>query len=340
MLRKLSTVPRVSLVPPPPYPTPKLLEEMQLLNENLSAPKKQFEELEMIMKNLNQRVQTRMPITRIAPFGSCSNGLWTRASDVDLTMIIPRCNNKVKIINKLKTVRSLISHTIAVDTPLEFSVVENARIPVLKITNNAENSLIREIDISVNNLSGIENSLLVKNWCDMDPTFVPLARCVKHWAKKRGINDRAKGTLSTYTILLQVVYLLQTKGVLPKFSTYAKPKILAKNDEFFELNGVERDLPFELVSASATQTTSKQRIHDLFADFFNVFGDDDMRQGLEVVDGDIVSRGGGVLVMRCPLTGKDVNVMNSSAWNLIHAEYKRARDLINDGATLESIVST
>lgn len=323
--------------PPPPYPTPRLLDDMQRLNQELRAPVEQFEELGKILNQLNTEVKTRLPITRIAPFGSCSNGLWTKASDVDLTMIIPRCNNKIKIINKLKTVRNLLSHTMATKMPLEFSVVENARIPVLKITNNSD-SLIREIDISVNNLSGIENSLLVKNWCDMDERFVPLARCIKHWAKKRGINDRAKGTLSTYTILLQVVYLLQTKNVIPKFSTYAKSHILEKNDEFFELNGIERELPFQICSGAQPHAPSA-RIHNLFADFFNLFGGDDMLDGVEIVDGEIVSRGGGVLVMRCPLTGKDVNVMNSSAWIPIHAEYKRARDLINNGATLDELVS-
>ena len=338
-MRRFSSVGLKSFVPPPPpYPTPRLLDDMWRLNEELSAPREQFEELGEILTQLDTQVKSRLPITRIAPFGSCSNGLWTKASDVDLTMIIPRCNNKIKIINKLKTVRSLLKHTMAVSTPLEFSVVENARIPVLKITKTDGDSLIREIDISVNNLSGIENSLLVKNWCDMDDRFVPLARCIKHWAKKRGINDRAKGTLSTYTILLQVVFLLQVKNVIPKFSTYAKPHILEKNDEFFELNGVERELPFQLCESSRHDPKS-DKIHNLFADFFNLFGDNAMLEGVEIVDGEIVSRGGGVLVMRCPLTGKDVNVMNSSAWNLIHAEYKRARDLINHGATLDELVS-
>jgi DNA polymerase sigma len=340
MLRRFclaTDVPKAFIPPPPPYPTPRLLDDMMRLNEELRAPREQFKELDTVLTQLDKEVKGRLPITRIAPFGSCSNGLWTKASDVDLTMIIPRCNNKIKIINKLKTVRSLLSHTMATCMPLEFSVVENARIPVLKITNKSD-SLIREIDISVNNLSGIENSLLVKNWCVMDERFVPLARCIKHWAKKRGINDRAKGTLSTYTILLQVVFLLQTRNVIPKFSSYAKSHVLEKNDEFFELNGVERELPFH-VSGAMQHPLASDRVHELFAQFFNLFGDDAMQEGVEIVDGEIVSRGNGVLIMRCPLTGKDVNVMNSSAWNLIHAEYKRARDLINHGATLDELVS-
>jgi DNA polymerase sigma len=334
--RKLSNLVRGITPPPPPYPTPRLLEDMNRLNDELKAPPKQFADLQEILSKLDKEVKDRLPISRIAPFGSCSNGLWTKASDVDLTMIIPRCNNKIKIINKLKTVRSLLSHA-DFSTPLQFSVVENARIPVLKITNSSE-SLVREIDISVNNLSGIENSLLVKNWCDMDPRFTPLARCIKHWAKRRGINDRAKGTLSTYTVLLQIVFMLQTRGVLPKFSTYAKPHILEKNDEFFELNGIERELPF-VMGTNGFATSNRERVHDLFAEFFKLFVDDDMRHGVEIIDGEIVSRGNGVLIMRCPLTGKDVNVMNSSAWNIIHAEYKRAHDLINQGATLEQLVS-
>jgi hypothetical protein len=78
----------------------------------------------------------------------------------------------------------------------------------------------------------------------------------------------------------------------------------------------------------------------LFKEFFELFGDESMMDGVEIVDGEIVSKGAGVLIMRCPLTGKDVNAMNSSVWKMIHAEYKRARDLVRSGSTLHELVSS
>jgi len=248
-------------------------------------------------------------------------------------MIIPRCNNKIKIINKLKAAKSILGRAMKSSGTVELSIVENARIPVLKL----KKSNSPEVDISVNNISGIENSLLVKTWCQMDPRFVSLARCIKHWAKRRGINDRSKGTLSTYTILLQIVYFLQNcdAPILAKFSTYGSPPV---TEDFNELNGIERDIPFSL-SPDFT-SANEEPIHVLFRQFFEVFGDESFLDGVEIVDGEIVSRGSGVLVMRCPLTNKDVNVMNSSTWKVIHAEYKRARDLVRSGSTMDQLVSS
>ena len=308
-----------------------LLDSIIRLDRSLTPPASQHEQLASIMGILRTEIQPRVRASAVHAFGSSSNGLWTRASDADITVIVPRCNNKLKLITKLKTMRDYVNKIGLLPGPME--LVENARIPVLKLRlTNAE---ISEVDLSINNISGIENSLLVKQWTLLDDRFVPLARAIKFWAKQRGINDRSKGTLSTYTLLLQLVYVMQVEGLLPAFASFVKPHIL--ENPFEELNGVERELPFDTEFRMGDKPDMS--IEELFLRFFEVFTQ--FPEGAEIADGEIVAAPtvSGGLVMRCPLTGMDVNRMSSSAWKSLHGEFVRAHQLLQNGASLDDLVS-
>ena len=305
------------------------------LSASLAPPPMQYNEMSRILSVLRNEIQPRVRATAIHAFGSSSNGLWTKSSDADLTMIVPRCNNRPKIVTKLRVVRDWIHKNHQLVGYMD--IVENARIPVLKL--RLEESPIAEVDLSINNISGVENSALVRFWCDYRPDiFIPLARSIKHWAKNRGINDRSKGTLSTYTILLMIVYVMQSRKVLPRFSQFGKPNILSI--PFDELNGVERDMPFD-INFRDPNCVENPEIDELFLEFFEIFGDVSFADGVEIVDGEILTMPTptGALVMRCPLTGKDVNVLSSSNWKAIHLEFMRANELLRQGKSFEEIVS-
>lgn len=301
------------------------------LRSTLAATSQQYNELDTMLSFLRTQIGSRIGATHLAAFGSCSNGLWTKASDADLTLIVPRCNNKPKIITKLKTARDFVTKT--ADFSVLMSIVENARIPVLKLTLS-DSPCLKELDVSINNISGIENSLLVKSWAQFDPRFIPLAFSIKHWAKQRGINDRSRGTLSTYTLLLQLVYVLQGRKVLPAFADFVHPEILGT--PFEELNGYMRSTPFQIDYPFVSPNTADDESALLRA-FFDVFGDEQLALGAEILDGSITCAptASGALVMRCPLTGKDVNVLSASAWRAIHTEFTRARDMLRENPDID-----
>ena len=48
---------------------------------------------------------------------------------------------------------------------------------------------------------------------EIDPRVRALSFVVKHWAKKRYLNDPAAGTLSSYGFILCVIHFLQTRPV-------------------------------------------------------------------------------------------------------------------------------
>jgi DNA polymerase sigma len=89
-----------------------------------------------------------------------------------------------------------------------------ARIPIVKLVDKRTGLAV---DIGVNNLLALENSQLIRDYLSIDPRLRDLCFFVKHWAKRRKINDPYRGTLSSYAYVLMVVHFLQTRqpAVLP-----------------------------------------------------------------------------------------------------------------------------
>ncbi len=78
---------------------------------------------------------------------------------------------------------------------------------------------------------------------------------------------------------------------------------------------------------------------EMFLKFFEIFGDEKFgHEGVEISDG-LAAPGGGTLIMRCPLTGKDVNVISPTSWKFLHSEYTRARDMLRNNSSIETIIS-
>lgn len=223
----------------------------------------------------------------------------------------------------------------------------SARVPVAKVWDMSDPP--KNIgDVSVNNAAALENSRFVETFAYADSRVRPLGRLIKHWATQRQINNRSQGTLSTYTLMLQLFYLLQTREppILPLFSYIEKAA-----EPFDENSGVLRETPFETDSAKVGAVL--QRIHgpndaslgELIKAFFALFGDERFGGGaasqpghtLEVYDGSEAENELGVLVMKCPLTRRNVNPMSMSVWRSIHGEFVRAHRMLEQGQALQDV---
>lgn len=297
------------------------------MQASLAPSYARIDELRKLREFFDLELAPLVHASRVVPFGSCASGLWTNTSDVDVTCIVPQCSSKPRVLTRLKVVRDFVSRLRPEFHMLP--IVENARIPVLKISTPSA----LQVDLSINNISGIENSALVRKWTELDPRFVPLAHAVKHWAKSRGINDRATGTLSTYTLLLQLVHVCENLEILPRFSLLKNPK--ADDDTFFdESNGIERTLPFNPEFQWASPNPDFP-LDQVLVEYFRFFSA--LPEGGEIANSALSPVSTGTLVMRCPLTGKDVNPMTSTVWELLHREFVRARDMM-EAANLDQLV--
>lgn len=310
-------------------------------------------------------------------FGSCDNGFWMKGSDVDACLVVGHCEKRQSWLTKLRLVQCLVER----DKIGTAQVVGAARVPVAKVMVDADTELC---DISVNNVAALENSRFVGAFAGLDPRVQTLGRCIKHWASRRRINNRSEGTLSTYTLILQLFYFLQTRDmpVLPLvvdlLSTNARQvvngqggdiagcaagprdgKIAAEapravnhlfpGPEMDVASGELRPSPF-LADADAIRQKfpslelNKESIGELLYGFFQFWGQEPFRGSCEgsgqtvyVYDGTRELNDLGVLVMRCPLTGKNVNPFTSFVWQAIHAEFERAASLLAEGKSLQEL---
>jgi len=91
-------------------------------------------------------------------------------------------------------------------------------------------------------------------------------------------------------------------------------------------------------------STTQEHLGELLYDFFEFWGHEDFRgadegngQTVLVYDGTQELNDLAVLVVRCPLTGKNVNPFTASVWRAIHAEFERAAALLARGCCLEEL---
>ncbi|KAF8822383.1 polynucleotide adenylyltransferase [Cardiosporidium cionae] len=170
----------------------------------------------------------------IYPFGSVVNGFWTKNSDVDLCLQLRGCFKRTDQIKALRRF-AICLQTYPTST---LAARFNAKVPIIYWSPKYEDAqeMIPEIlwlcfvsyshsnnmfvpdcsigcDISVNNSLAIVNSKLIATYVKVDSRLKTLGIAVKTWAKSRGINDRSKGTLSSFAIILMLIHLLQHRPI-------------------------------------------------------------------------------------------------------------------------------
>lgn len=165
-------------------------------------------------------------------FGSAVNGFQNNASDIDV--VVPLSEQKrLELIAKFEEdpERKHISKTKACATAaVELiaaalrenedlkdcgirvkEVITEARVPIVK----CESDDGIEVDLSFNNSLPLHNSQLLRAYADWDTRIWQLGMLVKHWAKRRHVNDAMDGTLSSYSHILLMIHYAQRAGVAP-----------------------------------------------------------------------------------------------------------------------------
>jgi hypothetical protein len=93
------------------------------------------------------------------------------------------------------------------------------------------------VDINVNNPLSIQNTRMIRNYVAIDPRVRPLIMVVKHWTKRRELNDAAGGgTLSTYTWVNMILNYLQLckPAILPVLQQLERPSTDVPSGYFYD----------------------------------------------------------------------------------------------------------
>ena len=73
--------------------------------------------------------------------------------------------------------------------------VPHAKVPIVKIWDP---ELKLACDMNVNNTSALNNTRMIKTYVQIDPRVRPLAMIVKHWTRRRVLNDAGKIVCKLY----------------------------------------------------------------------------------------------------------------------------------------------
>ena len=76
--------------------------------------------------------------------------------------------------------------------------VSTAKVPIVKIWDP---QLQLACDMNVNNTLALENTRMIKTYVQIDPRVRPLAMIIKHWTKKRIVNDAGKRSIESMLLI-------------------------------------------------------------------------------------------------------------------------------------------
>ncbi|KAK5797504.1 hypothetical protein VI817_003795 [Penicillium citrinum] len=143
--------------------------------------------------------------------------------------------------------------------------VSHAKVPIVKIWDPELNLAC---DMNVNNTLALENTRMIRTYVDVDERVRPLAMSVKHWTKRRILNDAALGgTLSSYTWICLIINFLQTRDppILPSLQARPHPKKATPD-------GLVYSFDDNLKALSNFGQKNKQSVGELFFEFFRYYG--------------------------------------------------------------------
>ncbi|KAF9583438.1 hypothetical protein BGW38_009463, partial [Lunasporangiospora selenospora] len=211
----------------PPESEAKLTMEMIDLFETLLPTEESHMRRTMFVKKIENIIQMEWPGQDIQanPFGSTVNDLGTSSSDVDIciTTTWPGLKNVQLLANAFR------KHGMQ-----KVFCVPRAKVPIVKLWDP---ELHLSCDMNINTPLGLMNTRMIKTYVAIDPRVRPFAMIIKHWARRRVLNDAANGgTISTYTWICIVLNFLQMRSppILPVL--HKIPHTLSKDNQVVNNN--------------------------------------------------------------------------------------------------------
>ncbi|KAI8059527.1 hypothetical protein BC940DRAFT_313500 [Gongronella butleri] len=193
--------------------------EMMQLYKSLQPSLTTLASHDSIISTLNKMLNKAWPGKRFMAekFGSSLSGLLLEGSDLDLCIVLPNDQENMtryqEMTNSSETVFD-VAYLARLLRAAGMDQVEpiHAIVPICKFVDPHTKL---HCDLSIHNTLAIANSHLIKAYTALDDRVRPILFMVKHFVKRRHINDAADGTLSSYTYsILCLQYLIHQKVVV------------------------------------------------------------------------------------------------------------------------------
>ncbi|KAJ3047747.1 hypothetical protein HK097_011248, partial [Rhizophlyctis rosea] len=200
-------------------------------------------------------------------FGSSINGLGTISSDVDICLTTPWQDKGQGVSNM-----NILGMVLRKHGMTKVYTVGKAKVPICKFFD-PEYHL--SCDVNVNNTIALRNTILIKMYVEIDPRVKPLMMVIKHWTRRRVLNDAAKGgTLSSYCWVMMVIFFLQTRPIpiLPCLHEMYLDRL--RNGEKVErvvVDGVDCSFHEDITTVRDYGIRNHETLGALFFAFFRLF---------------------------------------------------------------------
>ncbi|KAI9792505.1 MAG: hypothetical protein M1835_007790 [Candelina submexicana] len=327
----------------------KLSGDMRELYDRLLPSTESEERRARFVQKLEGFLNDRWPGNNIKVhvFGSSGNLLCTSDSDGEHKLDVERARAKLTrtvdicITTPMKELENvcLLAKALA-DYGMERVVcVPHAKVPIVKIWDP---ELQLACDMNVNNTLALENTRMIKTYVEIDDRVRPLAMIIKHWTKRRILNDAALGgTLSSYTWICMILNFLQTRSppILPVLHQRPHQKRAI-------VNGVQSSFADDVDSLRGLGKGNKETLGELLFHFFRRYGHeiDYDKIVVSVRQGKLISKEekGWHLMQNNRLCVEEPfnitrnlgNTADDTAFRGLHMELRRAFSLIADAVDL------
>ncbi|PWY91457.1 hypothetical protein BO94DRAFT_462405 [Aspergillus sclerotioniger CBS 115572] len=264
---------------------------------------------------------------KVHVFGSSGNKLCSSDSDVDICI--------TTTYKELEHV-CLLAEVLARHGMERVVCVSHAKVPIVKIWDP---ELRLACDMNVNNTMALENTRMVRTYVELDDRVRPLAMIIKHWTKRRILNDAGLGgTLSSYTWICLIINFLQTRDppILPSLQARPHKKKLTAD-------GIVCSFDDDLDSLVGYGRKNKQSLGELLFHFFRYYGHeiDYERLVVSVREGKLLSKEakGWHLLQNNRLcveepfnTSRNLgNTADDTSFRGVHMELRRAFQAVSEG---------
>jgi len=316
--------------------------ELETTAQELLPPEQHVVQKSHFLQRLQQHLADVVDGSEVAPFGSVVNGFWTPHSDVDICVRVPGASTRGAQINVLRKIAAELSRVASHHVEPRYG----AQVPILHWAPQRPGMV--SCDISVNNVLAVVNSRLVAEYVQLDRRLHTLGLCLKTWAQARGINDRSRGTLSSFAIALMLIHFLQRRDppALPSLQDIAFSRSQAPNF----VNGIDcryctdRDeIQRELEYLRGDKPPNEEKVGLLMLEFLRYFGHEYRHGILRIRDTRSLlppaDESGCFLVVDNPFeVGKDVANVDESQHDIIRKEFRRAWSLLSQGRSFQELL--
>uniref|UniRef100_A0A7N2R9U6 Poly(A) RNA polymerase mitochondrial-like central palm domain-containing protein n=3 Tax=Quercus lobata TaxID=97700 RepID=A0A7N2R9U6_QUELO len=143
----------------------------------------------------------------VEPFGSFVSNLFTKWSDVDISINLSKEGGYISYVESDRKQRLLVDLQNPLSGQWQKVRLIPAKVPILKCESSHK---IFSCDISIDNFKGQMKSKLFLWISEIDGRFRDMILLVKEWAKAHDINDPNSGTINSYSLSLLVIFHFQT----------------------------------------------------------------------------------------------------------------------------------